>query len=332
MLNNLNLLFLILMFSSSLLAASASSWLIAWMGLELNMLSFIPLLIEQKNSFSNESALKYFLIQAMASSMFIFLSITNTFWFFSFSIFNFQKFNYLLIPLLLKLGAAPFQAWFIMMMQTLNWWKALLLATWQKFAPLAILSYLNLYKSPLILISALSLTVGSLGGLNQTTFQKIFAFSSVSHLGWIFSSLLISKNLFFMYFLFYSFMNIILFTYMYILNFYFFNQNLSSTSHPMFFLGMLSLSGLPPFLGFIPKWMIIQHLTNQNHILMTFILIISALVNLMFYLRLIISASMLNSISLKWMNFKSLKLTTMQIMFTFSITILGLLLFNLLIM
>nr|UGS80464.1 NADH dehydrogenase subunit 2 [Lachesilla texcocana] len=331
MLNNLNILFLMLTFFSSILAVSSASWFSTWMGLELNMLSFIPLMIEQKNSSTNESALKYFLVQAMASSLFIMLCVTNTFLFFSFSFFNSQITTFLVIPLMIKLGAAPFQTWFIMLMNKLNWWKAVLLATWQKIAPLFILTYLNLNYNIIMIIALISLFTGSMSGFSQTTFQKIFAFSSVTHLGWFFSSMLVSTHLLVFYFSFYTFMNTILFMLMFSMNMFHFNQNLALKNNPAFTMGVLSLSGLPPFWGFIPKWMVIQHMIFTSQMFLAFMLIMSALVNLIFYIRLITNYSLLSSLSLKWtiMNQStnpSIFLTTVMFMMTISCLVL----FNLL--
>nr|UGS80412.1 NADH dehydrogenase subunit 2 [Lachesilla rufa] len=329
MLNNLNILFMILTFSSSILAISSSSWLGAWMGLELNMLSFVPLMIEQKNSSTNEFALKYFLVQALASSLFIMLCVTNTFLFFSFSIFNSQIFNFLVIPLMIKLGAAPFQTWFIMLMNSLNWWKALLLATWQKIAPLFILTYLNLSSMMITMMMLISLFTGSLAGFSQTTFQKIFAFSSVTHLGWFFSAMMISKHLLIFYFSLYMFMNTILFMVMFMMNTFYFNQNLTLNSNPSLTMGILSLSGLPPFWGFIPKWMVMQHMIFSNQLFLTLILITSALINLIFYIRLIINYSLLSTLTMKWLSPDfSLIPSTIMINLMFMMTVLSLVLFN----
>lgn len=322
-------MFIILTFSRSILAISSSSWLGAWIGLELNILSFVPLIIEQKNSSTNEFALKYFLVQALASSLFIILCVTNTFLFFSFSIFNSQIFNFLVIPLIIKLGAAPFQTWFIILINSLNWWKALLLATWQKIAPLFILTYLNLRSIIITIIILISLFTGSLGGFSQTTFQKIFAFSSVTHLGWFFSAIIISKHLLIFYFSLYIFMNTILFIVIFIINTFYFNQNLTLNSNPSLTIGILSLRGLPPFWGFIPKWIVIQHIIFSNQIFLTLILITSALINLIFYIRLIINYSLLSTLTIKWLSPDfSLTPSTIIINLIFIITVLSLVLFN----
>jgi NADH-ubiquinone oxidoreductase chain 2 len=97
--------------SGSLIAISASSWLGAWIGLEINLLSFIPLMSDKFNQFSTEAALKYFLTQALASSILLFgvlyLGISNQLTFSS--SLEETSLNILLSStLLLKMGAAPF--------------------------------------------------------------------------------------------------------------------------------------------------------------------------------------------------------------------------------
>lgn len=207
----------------------------------------------------------------------------------------------------------------------------MLLATWQKIAPLFILSYLNLNIILIVFISILSLLFGSMGGLSQTTFQKIFAFSSLTHLGWLFSTFIVSSQLLFLYFFFYTIINTILFFLIFFINTFHFNQNLNLSKSPAFTTGILSLRGLPPFWGFIPKWIVIQHIIFINQFFIAFILILSALINLFFYLRLIILNSLLASSSLKWIFFIYSPQHKTFITLLSLLNILALLLFNLLI-
>jgi NADH-ubiquinone oxidoreductase chain 2 len=71
------------------------------MGLELNLLSFIPLISSKNNQYSSEAALKYFLIQALGSSIIIISA--------SFIMSSSELATTLFtVALLLKAGAAPF--------------------------------------------------------------------------------------------------------------------------------------------------------------------------------------------------------------------------------
>nr|UGS80360.1 NADH dehydrogenase subunit 2 [Kilauella sp. KispEL] len=330
MLNNLNILFILMMIISSLISISATNWFGAWMGLELNMLSFVPLMVENKNILSNESALKYFLIQAVASSMFIMFSVFNSFFyflFFNFTFFALQNFL-LMIPLFIKLGAAPFHTWFIMIMEGMKWPLCFLLMTWQKIAPLFIISYIYVNNNLLMFFSISSLVVGSIGGLSQTSFRKLLAFSSVNHIGWLISSLMLNKILLLMYFLFYFFMNL----------FVFFNLNLNSTFQfnqsfmkPQLFslaISFLSLGGLPPFLGFLPKWMILQNWIAEKSFFLCFVLVMTALITLYYYLRITYSIFINLSLSSKWIFRPNVNLLTLNTIFLI-ISSTGLFLFNL---
>lgn len=70
------------------------------------------------------------------------------------------------------------------------------------------------------------------------------------------------------------------------------------------FIILLSLGGLPPFLGFMPKWFIIELLIYNNiYFLLVFILFLT-LITLYFYLRLTYSALLLNHSFINW-NFKN---------------------------
>lgn len=174
----------------------------------------------------------------------------------------------------------------------------LILITWQKIAPLIILTFcLNFYF--IILRICFSAFIGALGGLNQTSLRKIIAYSSINHLRWIISRILRNENILKIYFLFYFFLS---FTIIWIFkNFNIFNINqifliLFKKKMMKFFLivPLLSLGGLPPFLGFFPKWIIIEILIYFNFLFLLIILTIFSLITLYFYLRLTYSSILLN--------------------------------------
>jgi len=63
--------FFIIIILGTLIVISSNSWLNAWLGLEINLISFIRFIIK-KNSFSSESAILYFIFQCFASIIFYF--------------------------------------------------------------------------------------------------------------------------------------------------------------------------------------------------------------------------------------------------------------------
>nr|YP_009689630.1 NADH dehydrogenase subunit 2 [Mansonia amazonensis]QEE94333.1 NADH dehydrogenase subunit 2 [Mansonia amazonensis] len=320
-------IFIITLILGSLITISSNSWLSAWMGLEINLLSFIPLMNEgKKNLMTSESSLKYFLTQAFASSILLF-SIILLMMFSSLKI-NPNMFNELLImsSLFLKSGTAPFHFWFPEVMEGMNWINGLILMTWQKISPLMLISYNSNFNYMYIFI-ILSMLIGALSGLNQTSLRKLMAFSSINHIGWMLMGMMFNENLWFYYFLFYSFlsMSIIL-----LLNnfqlFHFtqiFNLSVKNSLIKFFlFLNFLSLGGLPPFLGFLPKWLIIQNLVENNQLFILFIAINLTLITLFYYIRLSYSIFMLNFNKNSWMlmnNFSNKNMTFILTMNFFSI-------------
>nr|ARX95715.1 NADH dehydrogenase subunit 2 [Armigeres subalbatus] len=334
---NSNNIFLIMLILGSLITISSNSWLSAWMGLEINLLSFIPLMNEsKKNLMSSESSLKYFLTQAFASSILLF-SIILMMLFFNFNwIIMDNKINDLLMlsTLLLKSGAAPFHFWFPGVMEGLNWINGLILMTWQKIAPLMLISY-NLNYNFLLISIILSMMIGALGGLNQISLRKLMAFSSINHLGWMLLAMLNNELMWFLYFILYSilsssiillFNNFKLFYFNQIFNFHSMNYSINF----FLFLNLLSLGGLPPFLGFLPKWLVMQNLIESNQFILLFISICFTLITLFYYLRLSYSIFMLNYNKNSWMLNIKFNNNNMNLILTLNfISITGLMLISL---
>jgi len=99
------LLFMTSLLTGTFVAVSASSWFTAWLGLELNLLSFIPLISSKSNLYSSEAALKYFLIQALGSALILAAAP-------GFLLNLIEPQVIILSALLLKIGAAPVHFWF----------------------------------------------------------------------------------------------------------------------------------------------------------------------------------------------------------------------------
>lgn len=289
----------------TLITLSSSSWIGIWMGLELNLLSFIPLIIRPNNLNSTESAIKYFLIQAFASLVFLFSSIIyiTKFSFFNFIYFNYENFI-INSSIILKLGAAPFHFWFPNIIEGLSWINSLILLTWQKLAPLTIISYSS-YNSYIIVFILFSTFIGAIGGLNQTSLRKLLAFSSINHIGWILTAELYRNSLWLFYFLIYRIINISIIRIFKIFNLFHINQIfIFNNSHLILkfclFMNFFSLGGLPPFLGFLPKWIIIENIIKSHFFFLTFFIVIAALITLFFYARLTFSAFLLSYPAIKW--------------------------------
>nr|UOU85123.1 NADH dehydrogenase subunit 2 [Ephemerella notata] len=301
------LLFMFTLFLGTMISISTHSWFGAWIGLEVNLLSFIPLMAH-KNMMASEAALKYFLTQALAS---IFLFITILLYSISLKSFFNMSLSFISIhtlfwsALLIKLGAAPFHLWLPGVMEGLTWVNNMILMTWQKLAPLVLLSYSVSNSAFAYLIIFASTIVGGIGGLNQTSLRKIMAYSSINHLGWMTAGLLLSNLYWFTYFTFYcllSFIILLMFHQLQLgqLSQIFLISDTNNFNKIFLFSNFLSLGGLPPFLGFLPKWLIIQGLSMQGMFMVVGVLIMFTLVVLFYYLRVFFPAILITSSEPKW--------------------------------
>nr|YP_010564344.1 NADH dehydrogenase subunit 2 [Scopula lactea]UYX62367.1 NADH dehydrogenase subunit 2 [Scopula lactea] len=300
--NSNKMFFIFILMMSMFISFSSNSWFGCWIGLEFILLLFIPIFSKSNNMMSSEASLKYFLTLAIASINLLFCIIFKMIFFM-----NFEMNNILSImiksSLLMKMGAAPFLFWFPHIVEGLSWINNFILMTWQKITPMILLSY-YFNKNFLIFSIILSIIIGSLGGLNQTSLRKILAFSSINNLGWMISSIIISENLWLFYLMIYSFMISIMTFLFYMLNSFFINQlfitNMKSLIKINLLINFLSLGGLPPFIGFFPKWIMINFLMLNKYYLLNFIFIMMSLIMLFFYIRIIYSSFMLNYYEMKW--------------------------------
>uniref|UniRef100_UPI0030E2EC08 NADH dehydrogenase subunit 2 n=1 Tax=Ocypode rotundata TaxID=1844313 RepID=UPI0030E2EC08 len=310
----------------SIISISSISWFGAWVGLELNLMSFIPLISVKANSYLSEAALKYFLMQALGSAILISSS-------FLFSYFYLMPCTLIFLALLLKVGSAPFHFWFPQVMEGLLWPQALMLSTIQKLAPLTLISYLasNAPLNKLIILAAsLSAITGALGGLNLSSLRKIIAFSSINHLSWMMIAISASDTFWLLYFIVYSLIVMSITTMFSSLQAFSLSSLIKSNQNKISYailisFNFLSLSGIPPFTGFIPKWLLIQVMMDLNLFVPLFFLLSSSLITLYFYLRIMIPLFvMVNPVLNFNMKFQSISLLSVSTVTKTSFNFVGL--------
>nr|AKM70040.1 NADH dehydrogenase subunit 2 [Periphyllus koelreuteriae] len=281
---NLNLtkiLFLNLLVFSTLMTISSMNWLSMWMGLELNLFAIIPILNFKSSIYSIESTMKYFLIQAFASILLLIFLINKSL------MFLFNNNMLIVIPLLIKLSLMPFHLWLPSMIEGLNWMSCFLMLTWQKISPMIMISYMNFNKNMIFLIMLISLN--SILGFNQNSIRKIMALSSINNSSWMLFAILMNENLWINYFLIYSILNLLIinifnkFNINYINQLKFFNLNFFFKINLLMLI--FSIMGLPPMMGFFMKWMLIKTLIYNKMFLILINLIILAILNLFFYIK-----------------------------------------------
>nr|ABF61722.1 NADH dehydrogenase subunit 2 [Sasia ochracea] len=275
---------------------SSNHWAMAWAGLEINTLAIIPMISKSHHPRAIEATVKYFLTQAAASAMILFASTTNAWatgqWDIT-QLTNPTSCLLLTTAIAMKLGLAPFHLWFPETLQGSSLTTALLLSTLMKFPPISILLLTSnsLNPSLMTLMAIMSAALGGWTGLNQTQIRKILAFSSISHLGWMTIIIIYAPKLTLLTFLLYTLLTSSIFLSLNSSNTTKLTTLLTSwTKTPMLntalMLTLLSLAGLPPFTGFLPKWLIIQELTKQEMTPTALTIALLSLLSLFFYLRL----------------------------------------------
>nr|QBS54885.1 NADH dehydrogenase subunit 2 [Pseudorectes ferrugineus holerythrus] len=290
-----------LIFGTSLLLGttitiSSNHWIMAWAGLEINTLAILPLISKSHHPRAVEAATKYFLVQAFASALVLFSGMTNAWHTGQWDITQLTHPTSCLIltaAISMKLGLVPFHFWFPEVLQGSPLTTGLLLSTVMKFPPITLLFMTSPSLNPTLLttMAILSAALGGWMGLNQTQIRKIMAFSSISHLGWMSIIIVYNPKLTLLNFYLYALITaavFLVFNSMKILKL----STLMTTwtkapsLSAILLLALLSLAGLPPLTGFLPKWLIIQELTKQDMATAAVIISLLSLLSLFFYLRL----------------------------------------------
>nr|YP_010040744.1 NADH dehydrogenase subunit 2 [Basilepta fulvipes]QOZ40922.1 NADH dehydrogenase subunit 2 [Basilepta fulvipes] len=289
------LMFTLTMIMGTLITISSYSWMSMWMGLEINLLSIIPLLKSLNNQFPAEAAFKYFIVQSVASTSFLFSMILNYNLIEQMNYFFNSTINMIFYAsILTKIGAAPFHAWFPEVLEGLSWEKCFIMLTWQKIAPMIIILQNFKFNFIILTVIIMSSFTGSILGLNQISLRKIMAYSSINHISWMMASIPSTKIIWFIYFLIYTLISLAIITTLKSLKFYFLHQlsfyNNNKILNLLLSLNFLSLGGLPPFLGFFPKWLTINFLVLTNNFFIALMLIILTLISLFIYTRITFSS------------------------------------------
>jgi len=286
--NNISV-FLITAITGSFITISSNSWWIGWLGMEINLLGFIILLVSNNR---NESTLKYFVIQSLGSVLLIRRALLLE---------NFTTKNIILIlniALLLKLGAAPLHFWLPIIVEQINKWQCLFLLTWQKLAPFILLFSLPKSKV-IILFIIIRLLIGAIGSLNELRLFTLLTYSSINHTGWILLALITNELTRIIYIIIYTL----------ILTTIFFSINKKNTQTNWFMqnkikfiilINLLSLGGLPPFTGFFIKWLLLSEIYIYINLIINFIIILTSIILLYFYLRITINRFLNNKLLINY--------------------------------
>lgn len=213
------------------------------------------------------------------------------------------------LALLIKIGAVPFYVWVRTVYSGISWSGIILLGILNKIGIIIILSS-NIPSGYTIyfLIGILTIIIGSIMASNQMGLKELWGFSGIASMGLIVVLLHVAKINIYSGTLIYSFTHeIIIFITIYSLSLLAFiciinkinsnNQNKINFNLPILnksmthvyimILSLLSVAGIPPFAGFIVKFMLLSEISNLTTGNLTILILLFNLPLIMAYLRLI---------------------------------------------
>ena len=217
---------------------------------------------------------------------------------------------FLVIGVAFKLGAVPFHMWVPDVYQGSPTSVTMFLSSVPKIASVAILIRLLIdglgslqhYWSDLFMILAiLSIAIGSLVALNQTNIKRMLAYSTISHIGFVLlgfvTGVVDGYGAAVFYVLTYILMSLAAFGVIIALNKNGFEadqiadfQGLSKSSPWLaliMLVVMLSMAGVPPFIGFYSKLFILQQVVAEGYVLLAVLAVIFAVISAYYYLQII---------------------------------------------
>nr|ATD12216.1 NADH dehydrogenase subunit 2 [Dryadomorpha sp. EMHAU-2015-Zz060407] len=275
----------------------SNNWMSMWMGLEMSMLSLIPMMQTNK-LMSTESMIKYFIVQSIASTMML-LSILIML--IGVSMIKTSMLMILTSSMLIKIGSAPFHNWILMVIETLNYNEMWIMLTWIKIPPITILYQINTKFMTMPIL--LGMIYSSVSCLNQTSMRKTLGYSSIFNMALVLSAIE-NFNMIMIFMLLYTIMLWFMSKILETTKTNFINQMVFNEKQPIMklniWMNMLSMGGFPPMMGFFNKLMIMQMMIKNNQFMILLVLILTSMFVMMFYIRLAFTSMIVVSSCMKW--------------------------------
>lgn len=295
----------------SLIVILTDNLFILYLGLELQ--TFPIFILISKNRLwlkSSEAGLKYFILGALSSGIFLLgcsiifgygysLKINDLFYNYYYDN-NFLLIPWLMIilPLMFKVGLAPLHFWVPDIYEGSNWRTIGFLSTISKISVLYLIFQIQSITHLLFVSASISIVIGVLGALNQTKIKRLLGYSGITHVGFIIMLFASLSNQYLLL------PNFYIFTYMislvglvfiiikfsltkdsYIIELQ--NTQRSQVENIILIILILSLAGIPPLSGFISKWLLFISLLDSNYIFLCTLCVVFSFIGATYYLRLI---------------------------------------------
>nr|QZZ18272.1 NADH dehydrogenase subunit 2 [Elbelus tripunctatus] len=294
--NSFTLSFFLIFLSGMFMCLCSNNWIFIWCGLELSLISILPLMVND-SVLSSESSISYFLVQSMGSSLLV-LGLVNM------MMMNWGCDLFISISLMIKMGVAPFHLWLLSIIDGLTFMPLIIIFSFAKLPSLMILTF---NSSSLVLFIIVSLVLGSVSGLNQSSILKILSYSSIFNMGMML--ILINNNFMLLLYLFvYSLLILTFILFSFKMNIFYLSQMVINDELLMnkitLWMTLLSMSGVPPLIGFSIKIMVVEYLILNNLIFILIIISLTSILITFFYFRMSYSSIMIFSFGVKWLLIK----------------------------
>nr|AKS04150.1 NADH dehydrogenase subunit 2 [Parasagitta elegans] len=246
-------------FLGTIVVSTSYSWPVAWIGLELNLMTFIP--VAMAYSVHKKAAMTYFVSQSCGSLMILLGGMMSDF--------SVLPLVLLLVGVVFKMGLMPLHFWVPSVAVNLSRFNLYLLMSWQKIGPMVIIMTATLGLAMLSIINAVG---GALAMSGITLLPLLLIFSGMVQISWV-----LNTNGFFTFYY--------ISVYFIVLSAVILYSALASTQ---FGWALLNAGGLPPFSGFMIKLKAILHIKSGVVVL----LVGSSGIALTTYMRILLNTRM----------------------------------------
>ncbi len=305
---------------------SAHSLLTVYLGLELLSLSLYAMVALRRDSlFACEAAMKYFVLGALASGMLLYgmsliYGITGSLDLDQIRVMvkELGRDNlalmlglvFVVVGVAFKLGAAPFHMWVPDVYEGAPTAVTLFIGTAPKVAAFGMLIRLLVdglgpleadWSQMLILLSVLSIGVGNIVAIAQRNFKRMLAYSAIAHAGFLFLGLTTGSTAGYASAMFYiiSYSLMAMGSFALIIGLGRKGHEADQLDdfkglfrqHPwyafMTLILLLSMAGVPPFLGFWAKWGVLKTVIESGNIWLAEYAVLFSVIGLFYYLRIV---------------------------------------------
>ena len=303
---------------------SAANLLTVYLGLELLSLSLYAMVaLDRDSPVAAEAAMKYFVLGALSSGMLLYgmsmvYGATGTLDLAGVGAAAQDRTDLILIlglvfvvtGIAFKLGAAPFHMWIPDVYEGAETPVTMFVGTAPKLAAFAMAVRLlsdglwglhGEWEDMLVVLAVLSIGIGNVIAIAQANLKRMLAYSTIAHMGFLFLGLIpgtgegYAAAMF--YVIVYAVMALGAFGMIIVLSREGFEAdriddfrglNERSPWHAFLMLVlMLSMAGVPPFVGFWAKWSVLREVIAAGHVWLAVVAVVFSVVGLFYYLRIV---------------------------------------------